>query len=299
MRYRFLALLASLILLGPSLSAQQIPDFNYQNFEEQVLNFKPKEYSQFDASKADFASMVLEETRSATKSNPTNFNLADYYNILSVFQTLQLQDEYIWLAYQKFKDNPSSCEYIVAFEKTTRENDKYELIREDWLAQIPRCSDQVDLKELSVPEYIAKYNLDAQLVETLAEIDERDQVFRGLEVYDGALQGKLDRINQVKMDSLFAIHKTYIGKSLAGPKYGLTMWSVIQHSYPDMMMQYLPVVHQAYLDGEIDLGPFKMLIDRSYGLNHGYQVFGSQHGFGFEMATEEQRKQIREQFDIP
>jgi len=41
-----------------------------------------------------------------------------------------------------------------------------------------------------------------------------------------------------------------------------------------------------------------MLIDRFYGLKYGYQIFGSQSGFGFEMADEETRKKIELKYGI-
>jgi len=76
------------------------------------------------------------------------------------------------------------------------------------------------------------------------------------------------------------------------------MWAVIQHSNLEMMERYLPVIQKAVKDKELNIVPLKMLIDRFYGLKYGYQIFGSQSGFGFEMADEKTRKEIELKYGI-
>jgi hypothetical protein len=76
------------------------------------------------------------------------------------------------------------------------------------------------------------------------------------------------------------------------------MWSVIQHSNPEMMEKYLPIVNKAVENNDLDKTPLKMLIDRYYGLKYGYQIFGSQNGFGFKMADDETRNKIIKQYGI-
>ena len=73
---------------------------------------------------------------------------------------------------------------------------------------------------------------------------------------------------------------------------------MIQHAQVETMGRYLPVVHQAFLSGELAAGPLKMLIDRYYGLKYGYQIFGSQTGFGFDLADEQTREAILEQYQL-
>ena len=66
-----------------------------------------------------------------------------------------------------------------------------------------------------------------------------------------------------------------------------------------MMEKYLPVVHIAVKEKELSTTPLKMLIDRYYGLKYGYQVFGSQSSdFGFKMADEKKRKEIKLKYGI-
>ncbi len=49
---------------------------------------------------------------------------------------------------------------------------------------------------------------------------------------------------------------------------------------------------------ELDASPLKMLIDRYYGLKYGYQIFGTQSGFGFKLADDKRRKKIELKYGI-
>lgn len=115
---------------------------------------------------------------------------------------------------------------------------------------------------------------------------------------DWKKQKLLDKENQQTVEALYQQHNTYIGRSLVGTEHEAVMWSVIQHADPEMMEKYLPVIHKAVQDGELDMGPLKMLIDRYYGLTKGYQFFGTQSGFGFENAGKEEKNKIKEMYGI-
>jgi hypothetical protein len=65
-----------------------------------------------------------------------------------------------------------------------------------------------------------------------------------------------------------------------------------------MMAEYLPIFQKAVEENELDVVPFKMLIDRFYGLKYGYQIFGTQSGFGFELADDKKRKEIELKYGI-
>lgn len=111
-------------------------------------------------------------------------------------------------------------------------------------------------------------------------------------------QKVLDQQNQLVIDSLYSIHKSYVGRSLVGEEFQYVMWSVIQHSTVEIMEKYLPIVHSAVQEKELDEGPFKMLLDRFYGLKYGYQIFGSQSGFGFKLADDKTRQEIEKKYSI-
>src|SRR5690606_9983453 len=143
-------------------------------------------------------------------------------------------------------------------------------------------------------EYSSSKNLDEKLVELINAIEILDQKDRN----NLKSQKQFDITNQLKVDSLYNTYQRYIGKSLVGKKFENVMWQVIQHSNPEMMHKYLPIIQKAVEENEIDVGPFKMLIDRFYGLKYGYQIFGSQSGFGFELADDKKRKEIKLKYGI-
>ncbi|TBW26565.1 hypothetical protein [Gramella sp. KN1008] len=109
----------------------------------------------------------------------------------------------------------------------------------------------------------------------------------------------MDASNQKSVDSLFSIYKKYIGRELAGEEYSDVMWSVIQHSNITMMEKYLPEIQKAYANNEINVLPFKMLIDRIYAIKYGCQIFGSQGGgLGVEVANDSIRNQVIKKYKI-
>lgn len=142
-------------------------------------------------------------------------------------------------------------------------------------------------------EYCTEFKLDPRLVRQIAEIAERDVKYRTVSSNEfKEKQPALDQLNQAKIRDLAETYKGYIGKELGGPRYSYVMWSVIQHSSLEMMEEYFDALHSAFLEKQLSTGAFKMLVDRYYGLKYGYQVFGSQSGFGVEMADVETKNKI-------
>lgn len=242
--------------------------------------------------------MILSETKKYVKNEPKKFNRADYFNILSCFLSLQENEETINIAFQKFKNSEGSCEYFL--DKTLFKSPKYDVVREEITKQNLICekSTPVDSTPLDLNEYARKNNLDINLILAIDKIARLDEKYRKLETTDWSKQTPLDQENQKTIHTLYNLHKSYIGKTLVGEKFSYTMWSVIQHSNVEIMEQYLPIIQKAVAEKELDLAPFKMLIDRFYGLKYGYQIFGSQSGFGFEMADEKKRKEIELKYGI-
>jgi hypothetical protein len=131
--------------------------------------------------------------------------------------------------------------------------------------------------------------LNADLVKQMISIGEKDRRYRKNKTVDWEKQKLLDKENQRAIEALYQQYNTYIGRSLVGTDYEVVMWAVVQHADSDMMEKYLPVIHKAVQDGELHMGPLKMLLDRYYGLTKGYQFFGTQSGFGFENASKEEK----------
>lgn len=271
--------------------------FTSENFEKQILAYQPEKGN---LTEKDYMHglMILNEVKKDVENNPANFVCPDYFNILSCFLSLQENTQTIELAFQKFKNAEGSCDYFLS--KGLFESEKYNILRSAIKKQIAICSTdaKTESKPSDIKEYASKNNLNYNLVQLMVDINNRDQMYRADKTTDFSKQTPLDLKNQQLIDSLYTVYQKYIGTSIAGEKYNYIMWSVIQHSNPEMMKKYIPVVHRAVKNGNLDATPFKMLIDRYYGLTYGYQVYGSQSGFGFKMATDAQKIEIEQKYGL-
>lgn len=278
--------------------AQNSVRFDYNNFESQVLAYKPEQNSNASKKDFDYGMMILSETKTATKNRPENFNLADYFNVLSAFLKLQESNENIKIAFEKFKNANGSCEYCIAFENSLKKNPKFDVVRAEYDKKLEECKSISKEKKFDAKEYSLANNLDYNLVQQIYQVDINDRKYRDTKDFQ-TKQKELDIQNQKVINMLHEKYKTYIGKSLVGEKFESVMWAVIQHSNVEMMEQYLPIVQIAVKEKELSAAPFKMLIDRYYGLKYGYQIFGSQSSdFSFKMADEAKRKEIKLKYGI-
>lgn len=287
-----------LLLAGPYLFSQRdAVTFHAEGFEAEVLAYQPAQRAGVTQKSYDFGLMVLRETISQTDNDPSAFNRADYFNVLTAFLSLQEPSATIDLAFQKFRNSEGSCEYFLDDSFPIETNDKYRPIRERWHDAALDC--KIDKGEGPVPEdpkaYAVARDLNTGLVVLMAELSKRDQCFRS-PVYRPEQQTPLDRENEKVVDSLYSEYGVYIGEQLVGETYAHVMWSVIQHSRLATMERYLPVVHEAVLLEDLPEAPLKMLIDRVYAQKTGEQVFGSQAGVDLLPAS--QRTQIRRQFGL-
>jgi len=297
-------MIATVLLgLGLTCHAQQLPSrFTMEGFEIQVLAFEPKKNKEVSDKDYAYGKMILKETKEAARNKPENFNLADYFNVLSALASLKEPKETLDIAFRKFAAAEGSCEYILSFESTVKNNRKYDAIREAYDQQLTRCkADTAREKEFDVSRYATSNLLESSLVKRIYNVHLKDQRYRST---DGTkkmsdMQHLLDKENQVTVDSLYRVYAAYVGKNRVGEKFESVMWAVIQHSNVQMMERYLPVVQKAVLDKQLEVAPLKMLIDRFYGLKYGYQIFGSQgDGFGFKTADEKTIKEVKSKYGI-
>lgn len=175
------------------------------------------------------------------------------------------------------------------------------MVRDDYNQQLAKCKATINIeKEPDLQEYSKANNLEFSLVQEIYKININDQKYRdsGAEKKLPQDQQILDKKNQAIIDSLYNKYNTYIGRSLVGKKFESVMWAVIQHSNVEMMDRYLPIVKKAVTDKELEAAPLKMLIDRFYGLKYGYQIFGSQSGFGFKSADEKTKSDVKKKYGI-
>ncbi|PQJ79091.1 hypothetical protein [Polaribacter porphyrae] len=273
--------------------------FTFNNFEKEFLKFKPKNNGISDK---DFKNdlITIKNIKSDVKNNPNNFNVADYLNVLHVFLSLKESRENILIAFEKLKNANSGCQYILYFEKQFKDI-HYEIIRNEIENATNFCKGQKNnVANFDIVYYSKQNNLDINLVKLISKIKENDLKFRNKDNIEDRIkkQRVLDVKNQKSIDSLFQIHKSYLGVSMVGEKFQTVMWSVIQHSNVEMMEKYLPIIHKAYLKEDIFQYNLRMLIDRFYGLKYGYQIYGSQSGFGFDMANSTTRSKISKKYNI-
>ncbi len=291
-------LIISMILAFISCKAQSSEViFTDENFETEFLNYEPTQKNGVSEKDFKWAEFVISESKKSINEKDGNYYVTHYWNIISAFDVLNEDKTILELVFLKLANSEGACEYITSFKDNVKFDDK---IRNLYNQYYNTCiNKQIETEEFDIDNYIAKNNLNEHLVKLINKIDVDDQKYRSSneQVYK-TKQPILDKQNQKLIDSLYHIHKQYIGKSLVGEKFKFVMWLVIQHSDPEMMEKYLPIVHQAVEKNELDKTILKMLIDRFYGLKYGYQIFGSQNGFGFQMADEETREKILKKYNI-
>jgi hypothetical protein len=134
-------------------------------------------------------------------------------------------------------------------------------------------------------------NLDEQLVAILDTIYQKDQGYRLeadeiKEKYGGESEEmkafvkviqEQDSINLFKVTNILDVHG-WLGPDIIGNQGNLTLFLVIQHSYPETQEKYLPMMREAVKKGNAHAAYLAMLEDR-VALGKGEkQIYGSQIG---------------------
>ena len=282
------------ILLSTSLLPAQNDTWTDDNFEQRVLTYQPVQRIGVTDDAYRIGKMVLRETANQTGLDPNEFNVADYFNVLSAFSSLDEPDSLLRLTLSKIVAAPDGCEYLDLFSNDVTEKAKFAPIAADWAARRRECPSEGETVAATDP---SPTGADPALIQSLKFIYERDRRHRQ-GTYDAARQNPLDEANQRSIDSLFTLYGTYLGTDLVGNELGHVMWAVIQHSSMEMMGRYLPVVSAAVQEERLPEAPLRMLLDRYYGLMEGYQFFGSQSGFGFRTATGAERAAVLPEYGL-
>ena len=296
MTLHFRLLFAALLIVPPLLPAQQTSEsFTEAGFPSQVLNYHPAQREGVPPAAYARATNILEQTRSATKGDPANLNVSDYWNITTAFVMVHEPSENIRLAFSKAIaiDPATICSYVKAMGPSQLDM----LIPETFLPFYTRCLEkQSASKGFDAAQFAAKNHLDLALVTQIQQIESKDRQFRNREPFDNAKQHPLDVENQQAIEALYAKYQTYIGRSMVGKEFESVMWSVIQHSDLAMMERFMPVLQKAVAQKELGSGPFKMLIDRIYSVRNHQQIFGSQANF--PMADAKTREAVKQQYGL-
>ncbi|WP_183575785.1 hypothetical protein HDF18_17875 [Mucilaginibacter sp. X5P1] len=270
--------------------------FNYQTFDVDIFNFVPIKREGVTDQKFNYALRILDDTKSVTNNDPKKLTVTDFWNITSAFVTLKEPAKNIEIAFKKAiaLDAESVCSYIRMAGATNLEK----AIPETFLPFYANCLEHSSSKndKLDVKQYAIDNKLDITLVTLINSIDLDDQKFRLVTPFDQVKQRPFDIKNEQRIDSLYAVYKTYIGKTLVGKDYESVMWSVIQHSDIRMMEKYLPEISKAVEQKELSAEPLKMLIDRIYTVKYHYQIFGSQ--LGVPVADEKTKSDVIKNYKI-
>jgi hypothetical protein len=90
-----------------------------------------------------------------------------------------------------------------------------------------------------------------------------------------AEQNAIDKANQARIDEILKTHG-WPGKKEFGPKAALAAFLVVQHSTPEMMKRYLPVLQNAMENGDANKESVALLDDRVRMIEGRPQRYGSQ-----------------------
>lgn len=273
----------------------------------QQYDFYPKNENGVSMSDFKTASTILEETISQVKERKGSYNYANLWNISVAYQLLGKDSSLIKGILEKSKKaNPYN--FSLTFVNTNNSHSKWigTFTKEEyakWYKEALLLTQNRDLikenQELTdLKKEIDSKNYEKDLVKIISEVRDNDRRFRVSNNIDDIRQMELDKINIKIIDSLYSIHKEYIGKSLVGIKLSSTMWAVIQHSNLNKMEKYLPVIKEAIDKGELNKTVIKLLIDRIYSIKHNKQIFGSQVGIPIAEDTIVSKIRQKYGFDV-
>lgn len=286
--------LISLLFLISTLSCSgQTSRITFVNdsYEEQIVNYTPVNSGQTEE-KYKNALILLEETKKRIEKNNNKFDVADYWNLLVIFNELNETENNLIVAFEKLNAAEGSCGYLTSFQKTFK---SFPFVIEQKLTNAANICLAKTTPAFNMNNYIESNNLDKSLVTLINTIGTNDQKYRT----DNARQKEqreLDSLNQNSIDSLYMKHRQYLGKTLVGEKFQNVMWQVIQHSNLSYMEKYLPVIQEAVDKQEIQQGSLKYLLDRIASEKTGVQYFGSQVNVPF--ADREVIENIKKKYKI-
>lgn len=258
-----------------------------QSFEKDIFTMEIIQRRNVTDSDLALAKASLESTYRATQGNIDFFNALDYWNIAIALYRLKEPQENIIHALQTMVRKKKGCQLL---EELKHNTSMYLDLKDEYNQILENCNRNISEKTpFNIDDYISENNLNPALTKLMHDLNKSDQDLRKSKNTDDELLA-MGKQNMEVIDSLYLVHGAYIGSSLVGKEYGSTMWLMIQHSDIETMKRYLPVILDAVKNKDLKPIPAKMLIDRIYGAEFGYQIFGSQPGV--KMAPEKIREEI-------
>ena len=204
----------------------------------------------------------------------------DYWNIAMAYLTMGQSGDTInnFLIKSRTIDESGFCKIALYYDKThdgIENTNFYKILGESYRALVSDCETVVKATETKRTSEV-KSGLNEKLVSELKEIAKLDQTDR----FNPGIQNPIDQSNIKRVEAIIKKYG-YPGRKLVGEEYESVAWLIIQHAELSYQEKYLPLIHKAVIEDQLDKVPLKMLIDRIYFKKSGLQIFGSQAGVDF------------------
>ncbi len=244
---------------------------------------------------------ILSQTRKNIENNKGEKNYVDYWNLAKGIALTEGDKEKVHtLLLKSCKDDAFSFYDITQLDISFVDNDIknttfYKLLGDGYI-DIVKDAQMMSSKKEETEEKVDNI-INQVVVDELIEMMKIDQRYRQL--------GNAYRINKLKQDSLDAINQKrlielfstygYPGKSITGDnKYKDYTCLIVEHGQNlTDQKKWLLIIAEAYRNGELSVGPLKMLLDRIHWKEVGKQYFGSHVGIPFEPNEEIQRVKLK------
>lgn len=290
---RVRALTYMLLIATCLITCQQQVKAQYQT----VIDYFPQQREGVADEQYRRATHILTKTYAAIERDSFQIAYADHINIATAYRILKEPQYKILeeLRLAQEEDIEATAElFLMAFKEPADFNLTQQQF-DSLTAKFTTVMANKKEKVFDLEAYAAKGNFNRELLLLIHTLNIKDQQHRGMNP-DMHLQQMIDAENIKVIDSLYVMHKKYIGRSMVGEKFESTMWAVIQHSDLAQQEKYLPVVQEAVKQNELHETPFKMLIDRIYTEKYGYQIFGSQSSS--PLASEDVIRQTKQMYNL-
>ncbi len=229
--------------------------------------------------------LILQNSYIQIKSAKNGIVASDYWNFAMAYLAMgQPKDTiYNFLLKSKTIDPPSFCKIATYANNQYNGIENVKFYKEIGIAYkqlIESCS-SIEIKpakEVDILTYAKLGGFNFEVVSELDRIAKLDQKYRLSDNIDQ--QRPLDIQNTKDIEALIERYG-YPGRKLVGERFQSVAWAVIQHAELHYQEKYLPLIHKAVLEKQLEEQPLKMLIDRVYWKKTGFQIFGSQGGVDF------------------
>ena len=266
-------------------------------------------YAQVDTNSADYikGKYILEQANQEIDSKNGSKNYIDYWNLALGTCLTEGNKVKTYELLLKCKQNDNNGFYdltgylIEYYDNDIKNTDFYKLLGKEFTDLIETSKREL-VKNNDKSEVEIENIIDNEVVDILIEMLNRDQKYRQDKNFLSnkelrRKQTELDEVNRKELVKLFDKYG-YVGKSITGDnKYKNYVCLIVEHGQNlTDQKKWLPVIAEAFKNGELNANPLKMLLDRIHVQETNKQYFGSHAGVSFD--TEEEIKRIKLKYGI-